>query len=359
MSIDSKIGYEIIDNYVDSLKKEELIPLVTKLLKESDSQKTLLSNLVDSFIKVNNDDQIIEENWDWFVETLNQVEKEKEFIQFCRKINIKLYVLRHFTKIKFGDAKFIENELKFKLKTYFNLLKTNTKSKFIQNLYDLPFEFSSLLVRYYTNILIEEDEKRDAFKASKKIADTCLKDVLEKKNDFLKQINDISLGLYTNISYGVIKELLDMRVFFNYNALNAGALEFIVRFINSKEKELEEKYGKNSSELTKELIFSYPCYIFHIKRIKEGKDAPFFLENGTQNEKKEFTYDDYVKKILEPKNYSPTTREFGNTVDIDSEMENSELSSDDEGGSLEMGSEEPIESVETEEPTEDDLMSQI
>ena len=376
-SLNSKKGYELIDNYVDSLNKEELPSLLSKLLKENDSSKKILDNLISSFVKVNSDDQIIEENWDWFVETLNQVKDTKEFKQFCRKINIRLYVLSHFTKIKFKENKYIEDELKFQLKKYFNSVRADTKSKFVENLYDLPFEFSSLLVRFFVNTLETDDEKK-TYKGIKSIADTYLKELLSLKNDFVKQINDISLGLYSNVSYEKIKELLELRAFYNYNALNAGALEFIVRFINSRESELKEKYGQGAPNYLKGMVFSFPCYVFHIKRVKEGKDLLFFLDNGTQNEKKKVTFDNYVKQVLEPKNYIPTDKviDIDQEVDQDENPENSpEEGSENEGsssffgggssssGSLSSSSSEEFggeeggeENLETEEPSEEELM---
>jgi hypothetical protein len=168
----------------------------------------------------------------------------------------------------------------------------------------------------------EVEKKKNQYKASRKIAEVYLKDVFTRKNTFLQQINDISLGLYSNINISQIRELLELRVFYNYNVLNAGALEFIIRFINSRKMEIEDTYGSYTPGILREFIFSLPCYVMHIKRIKEGKDTTFFLENGTQNEKKIKTFNDYVKKILDSKNYIPIDRELDKGIDVDATLEN-------------------------------------
>jgi len=351
--IDSKELYEKLDNYVDSLEPQELLSTLSILLKE-DSTSSLMNNLVDNFVRFDDDNQIIQENWDWFYNSIEQVKDEKEFINYCRQINIKLYVLRHFIKTQFGDIKYTEDELKFQLKKYFTIVKAGTKSKFVNNLYELPFEFSALLVRYIINVVIEEESDKAKYKASKALADVYLKEILQKKNNFIKEINDISLGLHSSVSISTIKELLELRTFFTYNVLNAGALEFIIRFINNKENEIQEKYGKGFSNILKEYIFSLPCYIIHIQRIKEGKDVLFFLDNGMQNKKKKLTFDDYVKKILDPKEYIPVEREL-DSEPIDTDLVQSEESEGSAEGDIGNGFESTSE-LDVEEPTSEDLL---
>jgi hypothetical protein len=354
--IDSKKGYEVINDYVDGLKKEELVPFLKTILKEDESKSTLITNLVNSFIKFNNDDQIIEENWNWFYNTLEQIKEEKEFIAFCRAINTKLYVFKHFTKIKFGEVEHIANELKFQLKKHFNLLRTTTKTKFVSNLYLLPFEFSCLLVRFFMFKILESDDERQKFKASKALAEYYLKDVFVRKNKFIKQINDISLGLHSNISFAEIKELLELRVFYNYNVLNAGALEFILRFINKEEESIKKKYGEHTPLILREFIFTLPAYVFHIKKIKEGQDIPFFSDEGTQNEKKRKTFDDYVKQVLDKENYIPIEREVEEGENEEDAEENS-TDVDNEDWSLESGnSKENEEEISIEEPSSEELL---
>ena len=252
----------------------------------------------------NTSNQIVEENWVWFKGTLKVLALNNVRFQFkCKEINSKLYVVKYFSKIKFAIAENSEEELKFELKNYFKEISYDNVDDFINAFFNLPFEFVSLVVRYVTNVLVPEVKPK--LTTNYNDANSYLKGILKKKNDFIVNINKVSLGQSTNFSVSEAGLLLNLKVFYDYNALNNGALEYIMKtFSSNAQQKLIDQFG-GKIQYMKEQILAHPSYLQFLKEIKENKEEPFFTKDGFQNSDRKITFDDYVKKYFSPEEFIP------------------------------------------------------
>ena len=213
---------EQVDSYVNNLSKTKLISLV-KENKILDS----LEKSYESMFNVNN--EIIPENWNYFVESLMKVSSNEDFQEKCKEINCQLYCVKQYTKLKFAIAENAEHTLKFELKKYYNNLVTSNGEDFIEAFFNLPFEFVSLVVRYLGNVLVKERKKEltPTLKQAQEYFDAAQK----KKNLFITEINKLSQGQSNTFSVLDAQILLDIKAFYEYNPISNGVLEFIARLI--------------------------------------------------------------------------------------------------------------------------------
>ena len=299
---------QIIDEEVEralkSIPTSELPNVLLTLLEGS------TTNIIDSLMKdykmnLNQDNQIPAENWDWFKRMLTSALESETFQRQCKEVNCKLYAVVNFSKIKLSLPESLENILKFELKDYYTQIVTDNPEEFVKTFFILPFEFTSLVVRYLSNVLAKD--KKELLLPKRPTADAYIKMVENKKKDFIVNINNLSLGKSNTLSLDDIKLLLDTKTFFEYNALNVGALEFLIRVIGSSKTEgtLNKMLDLNQVNLLKQQIFSLPSYLLFLKKVKEGEEQSYFNKDGTQNETKDNTYDDYVKKVYFPEEFVP------------------------------------------------------
>ena len=292
---------EEIDNMVNNLPKEQLMPVLKTLLVEEDIIIKSLRGYVDD---PNSENQIPIENWNWFRDTLKVLAKESPRFQFkCKEVNCKLYAVKSYTKMQFSISGSAENELKFELKKYFKDIVYEETDKFIDAFFNLPFEFVSLTVRYVTNVLAKENKNQ--LTTTLKEANTFLKATLKKKNDFITNINKISLGQSDNISIDDLSLLLDIKAFYDYNALNNAVLEFALKMLNSNAKEkLKEIYGSFKVDYIKAQILAHPSYLKFLKNVKDGVEEPYFDKQGFQSQRSP-SFDDLVKKYFALSEFIP------------------------------------------------------
>jgi hypothetical protein len=296
---------EEVERTVNSLPKNQLVPILKTLLTEKDD--IILRSLrgyVDDF---NSSNQIPPENWNWLRDTLKVLANSNQRFQFkCKEVNNKLYCVKHYTKLPFEISEAVEDELKYELKKYFKEIVYEEVDQFIDAFFSLPFEFVSLAVRYVTNVLAAE--KKNELTTTTEDAENFLKAVLKKKNDFITNVNKISLGQANNISIGNLSLLLDVKAFYDYNALNNGVLEFVLKMLNSNIKQkLKDTYGSSKMDFVKAQILSHASYLKFLKNVKEGVEQPFFDIKGFQNAERTPSFDDLVKKYFAPKEYIPST----------------------------------------------------
>ncbi len=296
-----KIISEEVDKFVDKLPADKLI----STLKSFKEDRKILSSLQGYVNDYDQNNQIVEENWNWFKETLKQLATNSPRFQFkCKEVNNKLYAVKYFTKLKFTISETVEEELKFQLKNYFKHLTYENPDEFIDAFFKLPFEFIGLVVRYIANVLAPK--VKNQLTTNKKEADIFLKNLLKKKNDFIININKISLGQSDNISISEAKLLLDVKVFYDYNALNNGTLEYLLKLFNSNAKQkLIDEFGSEKIDFVKDQILAHPSYLQFLKEVKTGQEQPFFTKDGFQNSEREITFDDYVKKYFTPEEFVP------------------------------------------------------
>lgn len=263
-------------------------------------------NIIDSLTKenlYNPDNQMIKENWNWFKDTLIKAVELPTFQHNCKSINSKLYAVKYFTKINFMIAESVEDEVKFELKKYFGELTTDDINQFVNDFFKLPFEFTSLVVRYLSNVLIPE--KKKLLVPNIKDANIALKQITSKKDTFIKNINSISKGQGNNMSFIDVELLLDVRAFYEYSPLNVGTLEFLIRTLESAKEKLNELFTKEKVGFFLQQILTLPSYQKHLSTLQRKQEAPFFNRNGMQNDTREVTYDDCVMKYYDPENFLP------------------------------------------------------
>lgn len=298
---------KVITETVEELTKNISLKEALTILKEDNKIINSLEKSYDSYYNVNN--QITPENWKYFIDALGAVMKSEDFRKKCKEVNCKLYCVKFFTNLKFAIAENAEDTLKFELKKYFPQLVTENGEEFIDTFFTLPFEFVSLVVRYLANVAYKE--KKNELTPQLKEAQNYFDDMQKRKNNFVTEINKISLGKSTVFSIYEAQELLDVKAFFEYNLINAGTLEFIMRILTNKKSSqaIEDEFGKFKLQLMKEQVLEHPCYIKFIQDVKDDKDFPFFTETGSQNKEREVTFDESVMQYFFPEQYIPETKE--------------------------------------------------
>lgn len=293
---------DLLTRYIKTRPQEELVEFL------AENQK-LINSLNNDFLFFNSDEQLPEELWDSLKENLKKIVKHPDFQKKAKKINCKLYALKFFSKITIGINEDIEQTLKFETKKYYPDLATNDSEEFIDNFFNLPFEYVSLVVVYLANFLCKEDKNNLTPKLE--TAQKYFNELKKQKNKLLITINNVSLGKEVNLPMSEIKELIEVRAFFDYNPLNVGALEYIVRLLTNKHsrKKLTELYGTRVINTLRQEALLTPSYIRHLEEIRDRINVPYFTSSGTQNTNRDMTYDDYINKYFFPNQHIPTDLE--------------------------------------------------
>lgn len=295
----NEIILQEIEFFTNGLNKEELIGV----LHESTTLVNSLIKLDKENYDINN--QTTTENWQYFLSSLRQVINTDPFIDKALVVNAKLYVVKKFTQLEFQLPQDIENVLKFELKKYFHLLVTTDPDEFITELFNLPFEFVSLVIRYVSKVV--DPKVAEKIIPSEELAIEFYKYCLTVKEKYIKNTNDVSLGVTNNFNLNDARLLLDTKAFYSYNALNVGALEYLIRLTNDSnaQENLYGHFGQDTIDYMREQAIQHPSYIQYLKKIKAEELLPFFKSDGTQNEERDKTFDDFVKQIFEPQDVIP------------------------------------------------------
>lgn len=324
MSTAKQIFEEELNKFADSLDANQ----AKKVLMEDNTILNSLLKAEESVYDHNN--QITESNWEWFKDTLIKCSDSSIFQYNCKSINLKLYAVKYFTNVNFMIAESVEDEVKVELKKYFGSINTDNAEDFIKSFFELPFEFTSLVVRYLANILLPE--KKNLLTPTVQEADSSLKGILSKKNSFIENINDVSMGRSSTLSIVDASLLLDVKAFYNNNALNVGALEFLVRLFRGAKSKLGDIFSKEKIKFMLVQILSLPSYQTHIRKIQQQEEQPFFTKDGSQNLNRDVTYDDYVTQYFNPEEYVPKPTEAKETPDEGSMKQQSKTPPTEEAG---------------------------
>ena len=343
MSKDTKkIIEEEVDRIVNDIPSKELKSVLYGVIKEDEQ---VLKSLMKSTGVYDNDNQITEENWKWFQDMLKQCCQVPRFQLKSKESNAKLYAVKYFTKVKFMIAESVEDEIKLDLKNYFQPLSCDDVNEFIETLFKLPFEFYSLVIRYVVGVLCPD--AKDKLTPSLKEAEAQLKLLMKKKNQFIKNINDVSIGQGLNLSIADTMVLLDVKAFFDYNGLNVGCLEFLVRMLGSDTKtKLKEMFGNKEIDKMLQQILTLPSYLKHLQKVKIAEEQPYFNKDGGQNANREVTFNDLVVQYFNPEDYIPKPKS-------NEEPAQSEVTPEEQPQEQKPGNE-----VSAEQPSENALMSQ-
>jgi hypothetical protein len=299
MSKVKKIISEEVDKIVNKIPAGELVNVLKENIKIIDSlEKTFNSSF-------NKENQITPENWQYFIDSLTTLAADPEFQKRSKEVNCKLYAVKHYTQVKLSIAENAEDTLKFELKKYFQQLLTNNTEEFKKTFFSLPFEFVSLVVRYMSNVLLKDQKK--SLTPKLETATMYLRSLDALRNEFISDINNISQGKSNVVSIINMQTLLDVKTFYEYNAINVGILEYIMRMlINPKSKQkLEDEFGKNKVELLRQQTLLHPSYVQFLQEIKDGITQTFFLKSGLQNPDRDGTFDDFVMEYLHPDQVIP------------------------------------------------------
>jgi hypothetical protein len=294
---------KLLSEFINKQSQEELITFLTE------NQK-IISSLNNDFLFFNSNEQLPDELWNTLKENFKKIVKHPDFQKKSKKVNCKLYALKFFSKITLGVNEDIEEILKFETKKYYSQLATEDSEEFINNFFNLPFEYVSLVIIYLSNFLCKEDKNNLAPKLE--TAQKYFNELKKQKNKLLITLNNISLGKEVNLPFGEIKELIEVRAFFDYNPLNVGALEYIVRLLNNEtsRNKLIELYGVKTIDTLKQEALLTPCYIKHLEEIRDGLTTPYFTSSGMQNTNRDMTFDDYINKYFFPDQYIPKETEI-------------------------------------------------
>ena len=310
----NKIIDEEVERALETIPTSELSNVLLTLLKEGETSRVLDSLMKDYKMNLNQENQIPEENWDWFRRMLLTVLEAESFQRQCKEVNCKLYAVINFTKIKLSLPENLEKILKFELKDYYSEIVTDNPDEFVKCFFTLPFEFISLVVRYLSNVLAKD--KKELLLPRRDTADKYLDVLNNKRKNFIININNLSQGQSDILALNDLKALLDSKTFFEYNALNVGVLEFIIRIIGSSKTEgmMNQMLDKKQIHYLKQQIFSLPSYLLFLRKIKDGEEQSYFNKDGTQNEERDNTFDDFVKKVYFPNEFVPHKRKVSKTI---------------------------------------------
>jgi hypothetical protein len=305
-----KLIEEEVNKIVQDIPKEQLVEYLNTLLEN----KKIINSLETSYKEFYNiDNQITPENWKYFTKSLGVLVGDEEFQRRCKEINCKLYAVKFFTKLRFQISESTEETIKFELKKYFAKLITEDPREFMDAFFSLPFEFTGLVVRYLANIAYKE--RKQSLTPKLATAQAYFHDLEKRKNRFILEINRISKGKSNVLSIAELQELLDVKAFYEYNAVNCGVLEFIVRTLTSpkSKKKLEEEFGKGRVERMRQQALVHPSYIQYLQEIREESSQPFFNKDGMQNKNRDITFDDFVTQYFFPSQVIPKVEDTENT----------------------------------------------
>ena len=288
-----KILEEELNNLVNEIpanKLSETLINLSESIKVFDLMNQAANNTYDK------DNQIIPENWEFFITSLKALADDEEFQKQCKIINCKLYCVKYFANISLSTVNFAEDTIKFELKKYFKALVTNDAEKFTTTFFSLPFEFVSLVVRWLANVLCKE--KKNLLTPKLATAQAYYGQAQLSKTKFVKNINDLSLGRNDNFSLEDLSLLLDTKAFFDYNSLNAGTIEFIIRLFDKRKQALEDELGTNKYNVLRLQALLLPSYVKFLNEIDLEQEYPFFNSSGLQNQEREKTFNDSMAKLL-------------------------------------------------------------
>lgn len=295
-----KIIEEELNKFVDELPANKLSETLIGL-SESVKVLDLLNQATESFYDTDN--QITPENWEYFVNSLTALTDDEDFQKQCKVINCKLYCVKYFAKISLSTVDFAEDTIKFELKKYFKLLVTNDADKFINVFFDLPFEFVALVIRWLANVLCKD--KKNLLTPQLKTAEAYFEQTQNLKNKFIKNINALSLGTDNNFSLEDLSLLLDTKAFYEYSALNAGTIEFVIRLFEKRKQALEDELGSSKYNKLKIQALLLPSYVKFLNDIDKETDVPFFGSNGLQNQDRDKTFNDFIIEVFTPQEFIP------------------------------------------------------
>lgn len=290
---------EEIDKFIKEIPAEGLV----KFLSENSAITGSLSRAYN--LDYDHDNEIPEELWKFFTDSLGKLITTDEFKVQSKEVNCKLYAVKQFSKVKLAIADTVEQALRFELKKYFAQLSTENGDEFMEVFFDLPFEFVSLVIRYLANVKYKD--KKAELTPLLKTAETYFHELIKTKNHFILDINDISQGKGNVISIKDMQDLLDTKAFYEYNPLNVGALEFIIRtLVNPKaKKKLESEFGKDKIEYMRQQALLHPSYIKFLEGVRDNVEKPYFTTAGSQNKERDNTYDELVMQYYFPDEYIP------------------------------------------------------
>lgn len=298
---------DILNDAVNSFVNETPTADLVKFLSENNAITNSLARAYD--LDYNHDNEIPEELWNFFIDSLGKVLETEEFQVKSKEVNCKLYAVKQFTKVQLAIAESVEQTLRFELKKYFAQLSTEDGQEFIQIFFSLPFEFVGLVIRYLANVKYKD--KKASLTPLLKTAESYFTELLKTKNRFIIDINNISQGNGDVISIKDMQDLLDSKAFYEYNPLNVGALEFIVRTLVSPKakKKLESEFGKDKVEYMRQQALVHPSYIKFLEEVRDNITKPYFTTTGTQNKDRDNTYDELVMQYYFPEEYIPEEEE--------------------------------------------------
>lgn len=301
-----QIFEEEANKVVSKIPKEDLVTTLEELLE---NQKVLDSLEKAQEELYNSNNQITGENWDYFQRALKEAGKSPKFKEEALAINCKLYCVKQFTKFDFIIPKDIEGILKFEVKKYFARLLTDDVKEFTKELFDLPFEFLSLVIEYTSTTLIPELAKEIA--PSQEVADKYFERITTTRDDLIKCINQISTGEQDVLNMANVSLLLQVKAFVKYNSINCGTLEYLVRLFNNKKAQdtLYKQFGQERIEFMREQALAHPSYVMYLKKIRKQEEEPFFTTDGLQNEEREKTFSQFVDEMFAPQDVIPKTPE--------------------------------------------------
>jgi hypothetical protein len=269
--------------------------LLDKLLTEDTGLLASLNIELEKDKDYNADGQIIKENWYYFCANLKQLATVPEYKAQIKKVAIKILVSKYFTRTKLTVEPGLEEIIKTQLKDYFIAFTSTKVEDFIKALFNLPFDLLTLIILYVIYELNPEIKMEVLPKKSE--VKKYLELIIQAKTDFIKLINNISLGRSSKFTLSRAEELLDVKVFYEIDSLNVAVLEYMIRMLNNEKihDKLYDLYGEQLIEELKEQILSYSNYNKFINDIKENKAQPFFTDEGYQFEEREETFDDMVR----------------------------------------------------------------
>ena len=300
--MDNKRIDEQITNLVESIPTSKLVETAKSLFETYD----LVHSLEDKMNYYQEESQLTEDSWQRLLDLFKQSKSSETFHQVCKDINLKLYCVKQFSNVKFVLTPDIEDILKFETKKYYTqLITAATAEELADTFKTLPFEFTSLMVRYLANIILKDTNKH--LLPTEQEAKSYYEKVLKLKNEFIKNVNECSLGKQQTFSIVDAQLLLDCKAFFDYTPTNVGALEYMLRmFLSPKtRKKLNSMFGERRIAFMLEQALLHPSYIQFLKEIKEDTEQPYFGTDGTQNTQREQTYDDIINSVYSPEEFIP------------------------------------------------------
>lgn len=300
-----KISEEALNEFIqEKLDNKDFNPEILKQGKIFEELKKENDKLTESYftqpLQANTHNELPKEMWNSLLKNLQAACVNPYFVSESKKVKAKLLAKQILNKSQPENhtLESIKEILQVESKKYYKYFTSDDPFDFSHTLFQLPFDFQSLVVQYCELL---NSSFKDNISITKEELEAYIKQVKKQKAKVILNINDVSLGKTQILSLSPVKALLDVDAFTKSIDTDLAVLEYLSRLIyhDDANYRMKEQYGPDLVDYIKSKISHYPNYIQFLRDIKNGKKKAFFNSDGTQKEN--HSLNQVIQNIAKPK----------------------------------------------------------